>query len=77
MCPKCKGITVCHNVSMAVVREFARFGLKPTRWRLPEELFERKPGPEIDHDDLLDFHNAIGDPEIFEKEIRKLRGDAR
>ena len=34
-------------------------------WTLPAELFEKRSGREIDHDDILDFHSLLDDDEAI------------
>ena len=36
-------------------------GVRMDTWTLPAELFEKRSGREIDHDDILDFHRMLDD----------------
>ena len=42
-------------------------GVRLLTWRLPAELFERRDGAPIDHDDLLDFHQLLQDDGWFDQ----------
>src|SRR5437667_31815 len=63
------------NASMAVVKPaesrivelLVQSGVRLLTWRLPAELFERREGPPIDHDDLLDFHQLLEDDGWFDQ----------
>jgi len=36
-------------------------GVHMDTWTLPAELFERRSGSRISHDDILDFHSMLSD----------------
>ena len=40
-------------------------GVHMDTWTLPAELFEKRSGREIDHDDILDFHRLLDDEDAM------------
>ncbi|HVF53289.1 MAG TPA: hypothetical protein VNC78_06730 [Actinomycetota bacterium] len=57
-CPTC-GDFVQKNADDRVVRLLLSGGVMPTLLHIPAEALERKEGPPINHDDLLQFHEMI------------------
>jgi hypothetical protein len=41
-------------------------GVRAIVWELPEEILEPRNGPLLTHDDLLDFHLLLEQPNWFE-----------
>jgi hypothetical protein len=41
-------------------------GVQLVEWKLPAELFERRGGDPITHDDLIDFHRLLQSEDWFE-----------
>lgn len=56
---------VVKDANKRAVELLEESGCKIERWDLPKELDERKDGPDIEHDDLLDFHRLIEDDARF------------
>ena len=54
-CPRCSE-SVIHEATSAICALLASVGVQEEVWRLPAELLERKTGPALTPDDLLDFH---------------------
>lgn len=77
VCPVCGCDRIQRPPNARSIELLTRAGVSTTYWSLPEELFEEKSGEVIDHDDLLDFHEEIMDPDHFESAVRQLRRDVR
>jgi hypothetical protein len=59
-CPDCHLITN-KEAGERVFAALSSAGAEVVMWNLPAELWERKVGPAITHDDLLAFHLALED----------------
>jgi hypothetical protein len=57
-CPSCSH-PVARPVENRLVELLASSGSPVSLWHLPAELDEPHDGPEITHDDLLDFHELL------------------
>jgi hypothetical protein len=71
-CEQC-GSAVSHPARPDVVDLLVRAGCRQIRWRLPSELAERRDGPSITIDDVLDFHLLLRD-DGWERELQALVG---
>lgn len=59
-CPVCRMVEI-READDRIQGLLALAGVKREEWRLPLELWERPPaGKPINHDDLIDFHIALG-----------------
>ena len=47
-------------------------GVQVELWTLPAELFERRSGPSLTHEDLLEFHIQLGDDDEVAQAIDQL-----
>jgi hypothetical protein len=47
-------------------------GVQMSTWSLPAELYERRGGEPITHDDLLDFHAMLQDDDWFADLARRV-----
>jgi hypothetical protein len=54
-CPTCS-IAAYHHASPAICALLRQAGCAEEVWHLPAELTERRKGPALTPDDLLDFH---------------------
>lgn len=70
-CPTCAFTTV-RDIAHQFVGPLEAAGTRVDIWQLPRELSERHTGPNVNHCDLIDFHEAIQDPELFELALEKL-----
>lgn len=60
-CPRC-AMTTVKDAEPRTVDLLVASGVACTLWDLPAELGEPRPlGHSLDHDDLLDFHEALAD----------------
>ncbi len=60
-CPTC-GRLVVKSAEPRIVELLVTSGVRLVTWHLPDEMYEafgREGDPEIDHDDLLDFHALL------------------
>jgi hypothetical protein len=57
-CPTCRDF-VRKPADERVVRLLLSGGVTPSLQKTPAEALERKDGPPINHDDLLEFHEAL------------------
>jgi hypothetical protein len=57
-CPSCM-MSVAKPAEQRVVEMLVASGVPLVEWRLPAELFERRFGDPISHDDLIDFHHLL------------------
>ncbi|HWW46109.1 MAG TPA: hypothetical protein VN180_13645 [Acidimicrobiia bacterium] len=71
-CEQC-GSAVSHPARPDVVDLLVRAGCRQIRWRLPSELAERRDGPSITIDDVLDFHLLLRD-DGWQHELQALVG---
>ncbi|MEM9033919.1 MAG: hypothetical protein AAGA99_20505 [Actinomycetota bacterium] len=73
-CPVCR-MTALKAAEPHVVDLLAASGVRVEVWTLPLELRERPTGGALfTHDDLLDFHDLLGDPTWFD-ELTKMADD--
>lgn len=63
-CPVCR-MTEVKAADEQIVDILAAAGVRCVEWRLPAELGERPLGAPITHDDVLDFHEILGDESWF------------
>jgi len=49
-------------------------GVKALVWELPDEVLETHSGPALTHDDLLDFHLLLEEPNWIEHLFRVAQG---
>ncbi len=63
-CPACKK-AVAKDASRRIVDLLVSSGVRLQVWRRPAELQERKDGPLLTPDDLLDFHLILRDEAWF------------
>ena len=47
-------------------------GVHMDTWTLPAELFEKRSGRRIDHDDILDFHRLLGDEDAVAEALQTI-----
>jgi len=47
-------------------------GIPIEYWELPKELGERRSGPSLTHDDVINFHEALRDDEAFDASLAEL-----
>jgi hypothetical protein len=50
-------------------------GVEMQTWDLPAELREPRTGPQITHDDLLDFHDRLYDEGAFAEALSQIVPD--
>jgi len=67
-CPIC-GMTVVKYAEPRTIDLLVASGVAIDTWELPAELKEPHSGPEIDHDDILDFHYDLHDPSVFDEAL--------
>ena len=65
VCPECER-RVQKHADERVVELLIAEGVKPIRWRLPEELLETHQGPKFTLDDVLDLHLTLQRADWFE-----------
>lgn len=66
-CPSCD-MAVVKDAEPRVVDLLLASGVSLTTWTVPAELREsRASGPAFTHDDLLDFHDQLGQDDWFER----------
>ena len=61
-CPTCQ-MAVVKSAEPRIVDLLVASGVELSTWSLPAELFEDRGGMPLTHDDLLDFHHLLDDPE--------------
>ena len=62
-CPACR-MAVVKPAEPRIVDLLVASGVEFSTWTMPAELREQRPaGPAISHDDLLDFHVLLEDPD--------------
>ena len=61
-CPACHAL-VTKPADERVVRLLVSGGVRPDFWEPPAELLERKHGPALGYDDLLDLHLLLESPD--------------
>jgi len=62
-CPCCDLVTV-KSTQLRVVELLEANGVPVEYWELPKELYERRNGPSLTHDDVISFHTAMCDDEL-------------
>jgi hypothetical protein len=65
-CPTCQ-MSVVKPAEQRIVDLLVASGVRLTRWTPPAELFERRLGAPIDHDDLIDFHALLAQDGWFDQ----------
>jgi hypothetical protein len=65
-CPGCE-MAVAKHADPNVVELLVSSGVKMAVWQLPAELWEARSGDPISHDDLLDFHDILGEANWFDR----------
>lgn len=65
-CPACSRF-VEKPADERIVRLLVSGGVMPTVVEIPAEALEVRSGPPIDYDDLLDFHELLGDDRWIEQ----------
>lgn len=65
-CPSCS-LAVAKEASRRIVDLLVSSGVRMQVWRIPAELRERREGPPITGDDLLDFHLQLEQPGWFDR----------
>ena len=63
-CPVCSMVTA-KPADHRTIDLLVRLGVHMDTWTLPAELFEKRSGREINHDDLLEFHNLMEDDTLI------------
>lgn len=72
-CPVCGG-SVQKPADDRVIQLLISGGVRAIVWELPGEIMERHDGPVFTHDDLLDFHLLLEQPNWFEQLFRVASG---
>lgn len=72
-CPHC-GEVVQKPADDRVIQILIAGGVRTKMWELPAEIWERHEGVPLTHDDLLDFHLLLEQPDWFEKLFRVASG---
>lgn len=57
-CPRCR-VAVSKLAEQRIVDLLVSSGVRLSVWSLPSELAERRAGPAISYDDLLEFHHLL------------------
>lgn len=70
-CTDCGEIVVKHT-SCEMIESLEAAGVHIEFWSLPAELFEQHDGPQLTHEDLLDFHIHLSDEEQFAEALERL-----
>lgn len=71
-CPKCR-MVIARPVSEVDAVRLVTAGARQSVWDPPAELAERHQGGPVTHDDLIDFHRALGDAGAFAAAVEALR----
>ena len=72
-CPLCD-IAAFHDASPAICALLRQAGCAEEIWHLPAELEERRTGPALTPDDLLDFHLSLKSDD-WQESLHALMGD--
>jgi hypothetical protein len=64
-CPTCS-TDIQKPADDRVIQLLISGGVRAIVWELPEEILEPRNGPSLTHDDLLDFHLLLEQPNWFE-----------
>ena len=70
-CPACE-MTVVKTAEPRTIDLLVASGVALSTWDPPAELLERRGGPPLSHDDLLDFHRSLHDDEEFRAALASL-----
>jgi hypothetical protein len=70
-CPTCRMIVV-KAAETRTIDLLVASGVALATWDPPAELLERRAGPPLDHDDLLEFHRSLHDDEAFRVAVASL-----
>ena len=70
-CPHCQ-MTVVKSAETRTIDLLVASGVSFTTWQMPAELSEPRVGEPISHDDLLDFHDLLGDDRALEQALTEL-----
>ena len=70
-CPNCRMIVV-KQAESSTIDLLVASGVALSTWNPPAELLERRGGPPLSHDDLLDFHRSLHDDEEFRAALASL-----
>jgi hypothetical protein len=70
-CPHCR-MTVVKAAETRTIDLLVASGVDFTTWQLPAELNEPRVGEPINHDDLLDFHDLLGNDSALEQALSEL-----
>ncbi len=73
-CPECQMVSI-KDSDPRTVDMLASAGVPVEEWALPAELDEKHGGQRINHDDIISFHELLGDDEALADELRKLVGN--
>jgi hypothetical protein len=65
-CPDCH-MAVTKHADPRIVDLLVSSGVRLSVWQLPEELSERKSGPPVSYDDLLEFHFELQQQGWFDR----------
>jgi len=68
-CPTCAN-DVQKPADDRVIQLLISGGVKAVVWELPGEVLEQRAGPAFTHDDILDFHLLLEQPNWFEQLFR-------
>lgn len=71
VCPEC-GCLVEKPADGRVVQLLVSGGVRAQTLDVPAEVLERRAGPPISYDDVLDFALAVSSPERFERGLSEL-----
>lgn len=69
-CPEC-GTAVRKSADGTTAQLLISGGVQPNLWHLPLEALEPHDGPALDYDDLIDFHQMLGEEDWFDR-LREL-----
>lgn len=70
-CPQCIKVTV-KEIGGPTFDLLRAAGVDCYEWHLPKEMFETHTGPTICDNDIIDFRNALTDPERFTQALETL-----
>lgn len=73
-CPECE-LAVCKAAESRIVDLLVSSGVELYVWTMPGELLEKRSGPAINYDDLLQFHYDLQADDWLHKLIGKGTGD--
>ena len=70
-CPVCSMVIV-KPAEHRTIDLLVASGVHMDTWTLPAELFEKRSGRRIDHDDILDFHRLLGDEDAVAEALQTI-----